>query len=186
MENKIEHYFIKHLSDKFESRYHFVYNDLFEPIRYNKIKLLEIGLGTIGFGPSNMVGWKEKNKNYLPGASLRAFKDYFPNGIIYGIDMQEDCMFEEDRILTFLSDSRDSQKSDELFSDLTFDIIIDDGDHTSEGQIRTFNNFFKKLKNGGLYFIEDVAFLNEVKEYFENTNLEYKFHNRLLVIKKIL
>lgn len=184
MENNIEYYFKKHLTDKFESRYHHVYNELFQPIRDNHITLLEIGLGTIGHGPSNMVGWKEKNKEYMPGASLRAFKEYFKNGLIYGVDMQPDCMFTEDRIITYLIDSRDKESCDNTLNDMLFDIIIDDGDHTSEGQIKTFENLYKRIKSGGLYFIEDVAFLEEVTSYFKSTNYNYEFHNRLLIIKK--
>lgn len=183
-EQDIEFYFRKYKTDKYESKYHFVYNKYFEPIRYNNIRVLEIGLGTVGFNPSNMIGWKQIHEDYMPGASLRAFRDYFPNGMVYGIDIQEDCMFEEERIKTYLVDSRDVIISDEVLGNSTFDIIIDDGDHTSEGQIKTFNNFFKRVKKDGLYFIEDVAFLEEVSSYFKNTLYEYEFHNRLLVIKK--
>jgi hypothetical protein len=184
MSYKIEHYFQKHLTDKFASQYHHLYNELLEPIRNEEITLLEIGLGTIGFGPSNMVGWKNQNEEYLPGASLRAFKEYFPNGLIYGIDIQPDCMFSEDRILTYLFDSRDKESCDNNLNDLVFDVIIDDGDHTSEGQIKTFENLYRRFKMNGYYFIEDVAFLEEVVDYFKKTNYNYEFLNRLLVIKK--
>ena len=37
-----------------------------------------------------------------------------------------------------------------------FDIIIDDGLHTHEAQWKTFLNFIPYLKDGGIYFIEDV------------------------------
>lgn len=184
MNNGIEFYFIKYLSDKFESRYHFIYNDIFESNRDEKITLLEIGLGTLTHSPSNMIGWKNKNETYQPGASLRAFRDYFINGLIYGIDMQADCMFSEDRITTFLFDSRDNYLCENNLNNLVFDYIIDDGDHLSESQIKTFENLYKRVKNGGYYFIEDVAFLEEVTAYFEKRNYDYEFHNRLLVIKK--
>jgi hypothetical protein len=39
-----------------------------------------------------------------------------------------------------------------------FDYIIDDGVHTSDFQIKTFNIYFNKLSVGGKYFIEDIAF----------------------------
>lgn len=183
-EKSIEFFFRKYKTDKYESKYHFIYDKYFEPIRYNDIKILEIGLGTLGKNPSNMIKWKLIHEEYKSGASLRAFKDYFTNGLVYGVDMQEDCMFEEERIKTYLVDSRDSNISDRVFGDLIFDVVIDDGDHTSQGQIKTFNNFFKRVKNGGLYFIEDVAFLEDISSYFKNTLYEYEFHNRLLVIKK--
>ena len=37
-----------------------------------------------------------------------------------------------------------------------FDIIIDDGPHTLESQIKFINNYFKKLNKNGKLFIEDV------------------------------
>jgi hypothetical protein len=185
MENNIEHYFIKHLTDKFESKYHEVYNTVLGPIRNDEITLLEIGLGTITHGPSNMISWKEQYIDYKPGASLRAFKDYFQKGLIYGMDIQHDCMFNEDRIDTFLCDSREKKQCDDKLNEMKFDVIIDDGDHSSEGQIKTFLNLFGRVKSGGYYFIEDVAFLEDIKSYFESTTYDYEFHNRLLVIKKI-
>ena len=37
-----------------------------------------------------------------------------------------------------------------------FDIIIDDGLHTTDANINLFLNSFKKLKKNGIYIIEDV------------------------------
>ena len=36
------------------------------------------------------------------------------------------------------------------------DIIIDDGGHTSNQQIRSFNFLYKELKYGGIYLVEDT------------------------------
>jgi hypothetical protein len=40
---------------------------------------------------------------------------------------KQDCMFEEDRIKTFLFDSTNMNECNAALGDLTFDIIIDDG-----------------------------------------------------------
>src|SRR5262249_19201573 len=40
---------------------------------------------------------------------------------------------------------------------IEFDLIIDDGSHRPDHQQITFGFFFKKLKTGGLYFIEDLG-----------------------------
>ena len=37
------------------------------------------------------------------------------------------------------------------------DLIIDDGDHTSAGQLETIAAMWPKLKPGGYYFIEDIV-----------------------------
>jgi hypothetical protein len=36
-----------------------------------------------------------------PGASLRAWRDYFPNAEIYGADIDREILFEEERISAF-------------------------------------------------------------------------------------
>ncbi len=38
----------------------------------------------------------------------------------------------------------------------TFDVIIDDGGHTMNQQITSFNNLLPKVKSGGIYVIEDL------------------------------
>ena len=52
-----------------------------------------------------------------------------------------------------------------------FDVIIDDGLHTLEAGLTFFQNSFEKLKEGGIYIIEDVdlSYLNELK----NKLIEY-------------
>lgn len=37
-----------------------------------------------------------------------------------------------------------------------FDIIIDDGLHTTDANVNLFLNSFNKLKKNGIYIIEDV------------------------------
>lgn len=146
----------KYGSDKNENEYTPIYHSVFNPNRNLNISLLEIGIGTMVTGAeSSMVGYGKNG--YKPGASLRAFRDFFQNGKIYGGDVQQDCMFEEDRIKTFLFDSTKSDECDESLGDLKFDIIIDDGLHTAEAQLATFKNLWSRLNSGGYYFIEDIA-----------------------------
>ena len=40
---------------------------------------------------------------------------------------------------------------------IEFDFILDDGSHIMQNQYNTFINYFKFLKNGGLYIIEDIG-----------------------------
>jgi len=165
----------KYGSDKNRNEYTPIYSSLFEPRRNQSINLLEIGIGTMIEGvPSSMVGYS--GEGYKPGGSLRAFRDYFQNGWIYGGDIQTDCMFEEERIITFLFDSTKRDKCDEALKDMNLDIIIDDGLHTYEAQIATFQNLWDRLKPNGLYFIEDIAPHNPLsqqwKHVFEDIDAE--------------
>mgnify|MGYP003649735530 CR=1 FL=1 len=154
-------------SDKNVNQYTPIYHSIFNPLRNNDINLLEIGIGTmVPNAPSSMVGYGIGD--YKPGASLKAFRDFFPNGKIYGGDVQEDCMFEEERIKTFLFNSTKLEECNIALGDLQFDIIIDDGLHEVNAQLNTFNNLFYRLKSGGYYFIEDIAYHNPLYEKWED------------------
>jgi hypothetical protein len=144
-------------SDKDRNGYSHLYSILFDSIKNEKLNVLEIGIGTMLEGASSSM------KNYMPdtyqpGASLRAWRDYFVNSNIYGADIQRDTQFSEDRITTCLLDSTNKSEVDSLMSNLNiqFDIIIDDGWHWDEAQKHTLVNFFPYLKENGLYIIEDI------------------------------
>lgn len=177
------YYFSKHLTDKHINGYTPAYNDYCAPRKNDNISLLEIGIGTLHPTKSCMISHQYWTyKEYKPGASLRAFKEFFPNGKIYGIDTQSDCMVEEDRIKTFMFDSRIPEMCDEHLKDMKFDFIIDDGDHTYTSQIKTFENMFSRLTQNGVYILEDLESPNELREYFETTPYQFTFRNRLIVI----
>jgi hypothetical protein len=110
----------------------------------------------------------------IPGASLRGWKEFFTNSDIFGGDIDRDILFEEDRIKTFYVDqgSRDSIHALWSSPDLIeqFDIIIDDGCHEFDFNVRFFENSFHKLKSGGVFIIEDICYItpewqNKIKEW---------------------
>lgn len=149
--------FRKYGSDKDRNGYSHLYSVLFDRIKNDELNVLEIGIGTMTQGAlSSMKGYMPDT--YLPGASLRAWNEYFPNSRIYGMDVQPDTQFREDRIETHLVDSTSKQSVDDIMNKLNikFDIIIDDGWHLDEAQKSTLVNFFPYLKDGGLYVIEDI------------------------------
>lgn len=143
-----------------------IYHMLFFGMRKNVSNILEVGLGTNNDDVLSSMG-----SNGLPGASLRAFRDYFPNANVYGADIDERVLFEEDRIKTFYVDQTNPPTIAEMLW-LTgvdeFDIILDDGLHTAEAAITLLEHSFYKLKSGGIYIIEDVMYhWQEVKMYLE-------------------
>lgn len=134
-----------------------IYHALFKHLRNQPIALLEIGIGTVLPGVyCSMYG--HDLPGYRPGASLRAWRDYFPHGSIHGIDVQPDTMIvDEPRITTALVDSsREDVVKAYLAAKDGFDVIIDDGAHIPELQVRTLRNFYPSLRSNGLYIIEDV------------------------------
>ncbi len=139
------------------------YTSIFEANRFSAINLFECGIGSSNLSlPANM------GQNGKPGASLRAWAEYFPSGEIIGADIDPEIMFEDNRIRTIVFDQTSSMSAEEfdnLFPDSTFDIIIDDGLHTFEGNTKFFQHFRHKLKESGIWVIEDLTPLLMIKVY---------------------
>jgi hypothetical protein len=151
----------KHASDKqSQNGYAPIYHALFKNLRHASIDLLEIGIGTLL--PNvycSMYG--HDLPGYRPGASLRAWRDYFanPDAHVYGLDVQPDTLItDEPRITTALCNTVDAKSVNETLTafKILFDIVIDDGSHIAEQQILTLKNIWPFLAPNGLYVIEDV------------------------------
>ena len=96
---------------------------------------------------------------YSKGGSLRAWKEYFPNALITGIDIDEALLFSEKRIETYQVDQTDPasiKRFLERVNDRQFNVIIDDGLHTVSAGIVFFDNVIDSLADDGIYIIEDV------------------------------
>jgi hypothetical protein len=116
------------------------YDSLLRDRRDSVRRVLEIGIGT----PEAM----SHVPNYKPGASLRMWRDYFPEASIIGVDIDDRVMFREDRITTHFRGYAPAS--------LDFDLIIDDGSHQAEDQIRDAKDLISRVMRGGYYIIEDV------------------------------
>jgi hypothetical protein len=133
-----------------------IYDHLFFPLRASASKVCEIGIAG--------------------GGSLEVWKEYFSKAIIYGIDfytldqlrdllrsqgLKEDYLpakAESDRLKTFVADQANRQQLQRFIDKFggNFDIVLDDGGHTMEQQQVSLAFFFKQVKPGGYYVIEDV------------------------------
>lgn len=132
------------------------YSALFESSKNESLNIFELGLGTNNIKvPSNM------GVNGKPGASLRGWREYFPNAYIFGADIDRDILFEEDRIKTYWCDQLSPEAIEALWSNSSipanFDIIIEDGLHTFQANKIFFENSIHMLKSGGVYIIEDIV-----------------------------
>jgi hypothetical protein len=120
------------------------YERHFAPIRDERLKILEIGVG--GFD--------------LPdrgGESLRMWKHFFPRALIYGLDIYDKSPHDEARIQTLVGDQSDLAQLQEITEEHgPFDVIIDDGSHLSAHVIASFEALFPLLAAGGVYVIEDL------------------------------
>lgn len=110
---------------------------------------------------SNYVG---KELNILEigishGGSLQLWKKYFGDKVnVYGIDINPQCKkLEEDRVQIFIGSQSDKAFLEQVARQLPqMDIILDDGGHTMDQQIITFETLYLKVKEGGLYMVEDT------------------------------
>lgn len=116
-----------------------LYEHFFAPLRYSTKRVFEIGV--------------------LQGQSLKMLRDYFPNAIVYGIDIEDTASLNSERMKTFVADQSD-RKQLQAFLDFSggeaFDIIIDDGGHAMHQQQISFGFLLPHLRPGGYYIIEDL------------------------------
>ena len=120
-----------------------VYERYFRPLRWRRIRMLEIGVGGYGFG--------------LGGQSLIAWRAFFPRGRIVAMDLYPRPDLSSGRTKVYQADQ--SSRADLLRiaeAEGPFHIIIDDGSHRSDHQITTFHALFDHVRDGGVYVIEDV------------------------------
>lgn len=117
-----------------------VYEHYFEPLRDNKIVLLELGIGDI----------ESLNRE---GESILGWREYFYNGTCSAIDNDVDKITSDN---TFLCDQTNEVKLKSIVKIIgNPDIIIDDASHIQSNTIKSFEILFPLLKPGGLYCIED-------------------------------
>jgi hypothetical protein len=145
------------------------YSRLFAHCRNTVLNVFECGLGTNNPDLPSSMGIKGK-----PGASLRVWRDYFPNANIWGADIDEKILFQETRIRTHYVNQLDASSIQDFWKwsgVREFDFILDDGLHTFEAGSNLFLNSIEYLSNSGVYVIEDVHTpdLHRYKEFFKDT-----------------
>jgi hypothetical protein len=155
-------------ADKVEHGYTFLYDQIFEPIRYRSVRILEIG--------------------FSRGRGARLLSEFFPRGIIHSFDIDPNYQAyslippelqkriklwhadqsNKDSINLMLQLIYNSNKNKAKRGPRKFDIIIDDGSHQPEHQQASFDILWSEVSNGGLYIIEDFH------PYYENDPVQHK------------
>ena len=155
----------KHESDKInQHRFYELYCDLLEKYRGREaMRMLEIGFGC---------------GHHVHGSSALMWREYFDpkhntGFILHEVDLDtpshQKCL--EDFLIkhggyekrnhasnVYLGNQGDKDFMESLLgkSGGNYDIIVDDGGHTSELSRNSFEVLWKSVKPGGLYFIEDL------------------------------
>lgn len=136
------------------SKYYF---DILYKYKDTYSNILEIGIGNPEL-MSGMIG-----DQYRLGASLMAWRDFFKNAKVFGLDIRTDVLFSDERIECFYTDQSDEKSLINTINNINnkhnnifYDFIIDDGSHHMVDQILTFKTLLPYLKKDGIYIIEDI------------------------------
>jgi hypothetical protein len=152
---KLQVSFNENGSDKASNHgYEGIYFSILENLKSEVRNILEIGIGT-----NNPKLVSNMGKKGIPGASLRAMRDYSENFHIVGVDIDKDILFSEERISTFQLDQLSEESWLELIqiqSGRKFDLIIDDGLHSPTANLNTIVYGLELLNADGLMLIEDI------------------------------
>jgi hypothetical protein len=98
---------------------------------------------------------------------MYGWRDYFPNARIFGIDVEQDFLFQDHRISTHLIDANDQPSLHNFANDWgPFDLIVDDGPHDPRAQITALLTLWQFVNPGGYYVIEDIL----ADQYFNIMN----------------
>jgi len=132
-----------------------IYSLLLGPYRNKVIKFCEIGIAG--------------------GDSIKMWKKYFhEDTIIFGMDVSHGFleMLKErgySNVFPIYIDVTNEEYMNETLKeiDTTFDIILDDSDHSIESQRKVVRSFLPFLKAGGLLIIEDVNRSESAEKYEE-------------------
>ncbi len=130
-----------------------VYDEYFLPFRDKEINFIEFGFGA-------------------HGDCLRTFAEYFSNaknivGADHNRSFVDDLVFEDERIKRFWVNQHEVKTIDDLKDNISdegiefFDIVIDDGNHSTQSITNCFAKFFPLVSEGGIYVIEDTYDLVE-------------------------
>jgi hypothetical protein len=120
------------------------YQTHFAGLRYDPVRVLEIGIG----------GYSHES---LGGESLHMWQQFFPRGLIYGFDIAAKPNVVGPRIRAIQGDQNDPAFLHELGQAAgPFDIVIDDGSHINEHVRTSFETLFQYVRPGGWYVIEDL------------------------------
>ena len=140
-QNPLWDYFINNEQRVIHKYHHYfdIYHNHFNRFRDQEITRVEIGVNQ--------------------GGSLQMWKHYFgPKVTVYGVDINPACLqVEEERINIIIGDQSDRNFLRSLKDKINkVDILIDDGGHTMDQQLNTFEELYDWVSETGVYLVEDV------------------------------
>jgi hypothetical protein len=155
-----------------------VYEEILKPYRRKRdANILEIGL--------------------MSGESLRMWTEYF-SGNVFGID----CSIKpidgkadltkaiEDGLYISIGDATNPADLERYYSGLKFDVVIDDGSHNIEDQVKTHYILKDYMAEGSIYIIEDIQDIDAKKHLFwegeiiDRRHIKNRYDDVLVIYRK--
>lgn len=136
------------------------------------------------------------------GGSIKLWNSYFDNCEIYALDIEvQSRAFEkfcetQNNIHYIIGDACSNEIADKIPE---FDIFIDDGSHSLKDQISAIKLYLPKLKESGIFIIEDIQDYNDLGilknytqslyigytfEFIDLRIIKYRYDDLMLIIKK--
>ncbi len=133
--------------------------------------------------------FKSKNINILElgsheGKGIASFFYYFPNSKLYAANINPfQLKYFSKRIREFYVDvsSKKTMRNLAEYLDEYFDVIIDDASHNLSDILYALPIFFKKLKKGGYYIIEDI----DQFKVFKNLNPKNEKLTPIIILRNL-
>lgn len=136
-------------------RYDLVYQNIFSELKTEQsINILEIGLGTNNPDTVSHMGRRGR-----PGASLYAYREFFPKANIFGADVDKRILFESERIKTTYVDQLKPETFNQMHRHLgepELDLFIEDGLPSVSASLNSLNYAISVTKKNGYIILEDL------------------------------
>ena len=122
------------------------------------------------------------------GGSLDMWQSFLGSqATIYGVDIDPSVKsFEQEGYIIYIGDQSDKVFLESLKEQVPpLDIIIDDGGHYPQQQIRSFISLFPHVKDNGIYIVEDVH-TSYYPQYYGGYGVYYTFQNFALQLTHLI
>jgi hypothetical protein len=111
--------------------------------------------------------------------SVELFDKYFPNATITALDILADdklpqSAYNENKVKLISGDAYSPFLFTSLFRGKTYDILLDDGPHTLESQLKFLTMYSMLMKPNGILIIEDIQNIHYLEILKENTHPDLK------------
>lgn len=140
------------------------YYEFLKDRKYTIKKVLEVGIGN-----NRQIKWIP---DAVIGASIRMWRDFFPNAMVYGADIAKECFFTDERIETIYCNENSEEDIKKLVEKTgpDIDLVVDDALHHIHTQEFLFRTLMPLLNKGVTYIIEDCRRTRQVRRDFPEYN----------------